>query len=93
MSQHHGLNRRAFLRTADSTAVAGLAGLGYTPYASLGNEQLVRNSVTFKSSSKSFNLAAMKCAYMFSSNASYLQRIKTAHRVNKSRRARRLSSP
>jgi cystathionine beta-lyase len=49
----------------------------YTPYASLPNEKIVMNSVTFKSASKSFNLAAMKCAYMFSSNPAYLARIKT----------------
>jgi cystathionine beta-lyase len=49
----------------------------YTPYASLPNEKIVMNSVTFKSASKSFNLAAMKCAYMFSSNPAYLTRIKT----------------
>lgn len=54
----------------------------YTPFASLGNEKIVRNSITFKSASKSFNLAAMKCAYMFSTNPAYLARIKTmgAHR-------------
>jgi cystathionine beta-lyase len=50
----------------------------YTPYASLGNEKLVMNSITFKSASKSFNLAAMKCAYMFSSNPGYIARIKAA---------------
>jgi cystathionine beta-lyase len=49
----------------------------YTPYASLPNEKIVMNSITFKSASKSFNLAAMKCAYMFSSNAAYLARVKT----------------
>jgi cystathionine beta-lyase len=50
----------------------------YTPYASLGSEKLVMNSITFKSASKSFNLAAMKCAYMFSTNPGYLARIKAA---------------
>ena len=49
----------------------------YTPFASLPNEKIVANSVTFKSASKSFNLAAMKCAYMFSTNPAYLARIKT----------------
>ena len=51
-------------------------GQQYTPFASLANEAIVRNSVTFKSASKSFNLAAMKCAYMFSTNADYVARIK-----------------
>jgi cysteine-S-conjugate beta-lyase len=52
----------------------------YTPYASLNDEQVVRNSITFKSASKSFNLAAMKCAYMFSANPAYLARVKAVHR-------------
>jgi cystathionine beta-lyase len=50
----------------------------YTPYASLDNEKIVMNSVTFKSASKSFNLAAMKCAYLFSPNAGYRARITAA---------------
>jgi cystathionine beta-lyase len=53
-------------------------GNSYTPFASLGSEKVVMNSVTFKSASKSFNLAAMKCAYMFSSNPAYIARIKAA---------------
>jgi len=48
----------------------------YTPFATLPNEAVVRNSVTFKSASKSFNLAAMKAAYMFSTNPDYLARVK-----------------
>ena len=52
----------------------------YVPYASIDNEALVRNSVTFKSTSKSFNLSATKCAYMFSSNPAHLDQIKaTGH--------------
>ena len=51
------------------------AGNTYTPYASLDNEEIVRNSITYKSVSKSFNLSAMRCAYMFSSNREYLDRI------------------
>ena len=50
----------------------------YTPYESLQNDAIVRNSITFKSASKSFNLAATKCAYMFSRNADYLARIRAA---------------
>jgi cysteine-S-conjugate beta-lyase len=53
----------------------------YTPFSTLDNEAVVRNSITFKSASKSFNLAAAKCAYMYSSNADYLARVKaTGHR-------------
>jgi cystathionine beta-lyase len=39
----------------------------YVPYASL-DKALVDNSITFKSGSKSFSLAAMKCAWFFSTN-------------------------
>ncbi len=53
----------------------------YTPFAALDNEEIVRNSVTFKSTSKSFSLAAMKCAYMYSTNPDYLQKVRdTGHR-------------
>lgn len=55
----------------------------YTPYSSLGDEKIVLNSITFNSASKSFNLAAMKCAYMFSNNAGYIARVKGAgHRAD-----------
>ncbi len=56
------------------------AGHKYTPFASLPNEAVVRNSVTFKSASKSFNLVGTKCAYFFSTNPAYLARIKAWHR-------------
>ena len=48
----------------------------YTPFATLPNEAIVRNSITFKSASKSFNLAGMKAAYMFSTNPDYLARVR-----------------
>ncbi len=52
----------------------------YTPFSTIPDESIVRNSVTFKSTSKSFNLAATKCAYFFSDNADYIARIKaTGH--------------
>ena len=50
-------------------------GQTYTPYASLNDEAVVRNSVTYKSVSKSFNLSMLKCAYQFSTNPDYLDRI------------------
>ena len=53
-------------------------GTTYTPYATLEDEAIVRNSITYKSASKSFNLSAMKVAYMFSSNSDYIGRIKGA---------------
>ncbi len=51
------------------------AGNTYTPYATLQDAEIVRNSVTYKSVSKSFNLSAMRCAYLFSTNPDYLDRI------------------
>ena len=51
------------------------AGHTYTPYATLENAEIVRNSITYKSVSKSFNLSAMRCAYLFSTNPDYLDRI------------------
>ena len=53
-------------------------GATYTPYATLEDEAIVRNSITYKSASKSFNLSAMKVAYMFSSNPDYVARIEGA---------------
>lgn len=50
----------------------------YTPYSTLSDEAIVRNSITFKSASKSFNLAAAKCAYLFSTNPDYIARVKNA---------------
>jgi cysteine-S-conjugate beta-lyase len=53
----------------------------YTPYSTLDNEAVVRNSISFSSASKSFNLAAAKCAYMWSINTDYMARVKaTGHR-------------
>ena len=40
----------------------------YTPFASLPDRDIVNNSVTFKSGSKTFSLAAMKVAWFFSTN-------------------------
>lgn len=56
------------------------AGHHYTPFASLPNEAVVRNSITFKSAAKSFNLAGHKIAYFFSTNPDYLSRIRAWHR-------------
>jgi cystathionine beta-lyase len=43
-------------------------GQKYTPFATLPNKAIVNNSITFKAASKSFGLAAMKCAWYFSTN-------------------------
>jgi cystathionine beta-lyase len=50
-------------------------GQKYTPYVLLKDRDVVMNSVTFKSASKSFSLSAMKCGWMYSENADYIKRI------------------
>ena len=52
----------------------------YTPYSTLGNREIVMNSITFKSTSKSFGLSAMKSAWMFSDNADLIARVRGHHR-------------
>jgi cystathionine beta-lyase len=54
----------------------------YTPYCSLENKEIVHNSITFKAASKSFGLAAMKCAWFFSDNPDYIKRVKANCRVD-----------
>jgi cystathionine beta-lyase len=48
----------------------------YTPFASIGNKAIVDNSLTFKAASKSFGLAAMKCAGFYSTHRDLLARAK-----------------
>ena len=48
----------------------------YTPFASLPDKELVDNSLTFKSASKSFSLAAMKVAWYHTTNPVLLERVK-----------------
>lgn len=47
----------------------------YTPYSTLPNREIVKNSITFKSASKSFGLSAMKCGWMFSQNPDYIAKV------------------
>ena len=47
----------------------------YIPYATIG-EKYAMKSYTLKSTSKSFNLAAQHCAYMFSDNQEYIENLK-----------------
>jgi len=54
----------------------------YTPFASLPNKKVVDNSVTYKAASKSFGLAAMKCAWFFSTNAEHIKRAKEMNRAD-----------
>jgi cysteine-S-conjugate beta-lyase len=50
-------------------------GQKYTPFSTLENRDIVNNSLTFKAASKSFGLAAMKCAWYFSTNPDYFRRV------------------
>ncbi len=47
----------------------------YTAFASLPNKEIVDNSITFKSASKSFSMSGLKVAWYFSNNRDYLERI------------------
>ena len=57
-------------------------GVKYTPFATLPNKAVVNNSITFKAASKSFGLAAMKCAWFFSDNMDYINRVKVNNRAD-----------
>jgi cystathionine beta-lyase len=48
----------------------------YTPFSTLPNQEIVKNSITFKAASKSFGLSAMKAGWMFSTNPDIIQRVK-----------------
>ncbi|MDX1450838.1 MAG: aminotransferase class I/II-fold pyridoxal phosphate-dependent enzyme, partial [Acidimicrobiia bacterium] len=50
-------------------------GQTYTPFASLPDRDIVDNSITFKAASKSFNLAAMKVSWWFTTNDDYHERV------------------
>ena len=54
----------------------------YTPFSTLPDKAIVANSITFKAASKSFGLAAMKHAWMFSDNADLLARVKPNHKAD-----------
>jgi len=57
-------------------------GSKYTPFATLPNKEVVKNSITFKAASKSFGLAAMKCAWFFSDNPDYIARVRANNRAD-----------
>ena len=56
-------------------------GNAYTPFATLDPE-IVANSLTFKSASKSFSLAAMKVAWYHSTNPDLLTRVRANTRAD-----------
>lgn len=51
----------------------------YTPFASLPDQAVVNNSLTFGAISKTFNLAGMKNAYYYSKNPRLLARVGEYH--------------
>jgi cystathionine beta-lyase len=57
-------------------------GKKYTPFASPPNKAIVDNSLTFKAASKTFGLAAHKCAWYYSTNADLLARTKQNTRAD-----------
>jgi cystathionine beta-lyase len=57
-------------------------GQKYTPFASLPNKAIVNNSITFKAASKSFGLAAMKCAWYHTTNKDLFMATKANNRAD-----------
>ena len=57
-------------------------GQKYTPFASLPDEDIVNNSLTYKAISKTFSLSGQKNAYFFSTNPVLLERVKYNHRAD-----------
>ncbi len=53
----------------------------YVPFASLPNRDVVDNSLTFKSASKSFSISAMKVAWFFGTNPDLLERVRSNSRA------------
>lgn len=58
------------------------SGHHYTPFASLPDQAVVNNSVTFNAISKTFILAGMKNAYFYSKNPILLDRVNQNHRAD-----------
>ena len=56
-------------------------GQKYIPFSTLPNKAVVNNSITYKAASKSFGLAAMKQAWIFSDNADLVSRVKANYLI------------
>ncbi len=54
----------------------------YTPFSTLDDKAIVNNSITFKSGSKSFSLAAMKCAWFFTTNPEMYKQVSFWNRAD-----------
>src|SRR3954467_6911840 len=76
------LRRRVIVLADEIHCDFATKGNKYTPFASIGNKAIVDNSLTFKAASKSFGLAAMKCAWFFSTNAELVARAKVNNRAD-----------
>ena len=57
-------------------------GQKYIPFSTLENRDIVNNSITFKAASKSFGLAAMKCAWYFTTNPDYFAGVKANNKAD-----------
>jgi cystathionine beta-lyase len=57
-------------------------GSKYTPFSTLDNKEVVANSITFKSGSKSFSLAGMKCAWFFTTNPEMFKEVSFWNRAD-----------
>ena len=55
-------------------------GQTYVPFASLPNQEVVDNSLTFTAVSKTFSLAAMKSSWYFSTNEDLIERVEEYNR-------------
>ena len=57
-------------------------GQKYIPFASLPDKDIVNNSLTYKSASKTFSIAGLKHAYFYSTNPILLDRVRWLHRAD-----------
>ena len=57
-------------------------GQKYVPFASLPDKDIVNNSLTYKSASKTFSIAGLKHAYFYSTNPILLDRVRWLHRAD-----------
>jgi cystathionine beta-lyase len=76
------LRRRVLVLADEIHCDFATKGQKYVPFASLPNKAVVNNSITFKAASKSFGLAAMKCAWFFSDNMDLITRVRPNNRAD-----------
>jgi cystathionine beta-lyase len=57
-------------------------GQKYIPFSTLENRDIVNNSISFKAASKSFGLAAMKCAWYFTTNKDYFNGVRAMNKAD-----------